>query len=142
MKNKTEFQDEEVEILFETYPQGIKNKLLLLRQLIFDVALKTKGVGRLEETLKWGQPAYLTNETKSGSTVRVDQVKSQKGRYAIYFHCKTGLVDMFRDMYPDLKYEGNRAIVFDESDDIPIETIEHCIKLALTYKLNKKKSRT
>ena len=43
-----------------------------LRQLIFDVAAKTKDVGQLEETLKWGEPAYLTSESKSGSLIRID----------------------------------------------------------------------
>ena len=32
-----------------------------IRGLIFDVAKDhTDGVGRLEETLKWGEPSYLT----------------------------------------------------------------------------------
>ena len=70
-------ENPEVAALFERYPKEIKAKLLSLRQLIFDVASKTSGVGELEETLKWGQPSYLTTQTKSGSLVRIDQMKSQ-----------------------------------------------------------------
>jgi len=40
--------------------------------MIFDVAKKTPGVGKLEEDLRWGQPSYLTLETGSGSTIRID----------------------------------------------------------------------
>jgi hypothetical protein len=41
----------------------------------------TPGVGALHETLKWGQPAYLTPETRSGTTLRLGVPKS--GGYAI-----------------------------------------------------------
>ncbi len=67
--------DPAVEAVFSTYPKPIKAKLLALRRLIFDTAKTTSGVGALEETLKWGQPSYLTTETKSGSTIRIDRVK-------------------------------------------------------------------
>ena len=69
--------------------------MLALRRLILDTAKTTKGVGPIEETLKWGQPSYLTPETKSGSTVRIDQVKAEPGQYAVYFHCQTNLVETF-----------------------------------------------
>ena len=52
----------------------------------------------------------------------------------MYFHCKTKLIDTFRELYRDkFKFEGDRAIVFDEDDDIPIEELKHCIALAMTY---------
>jgi len=50
--------------VFNTYPNGIKKKLLLLRQLILDTASETEGVGDLEETLKWGQPSLSQNPIK------------------------------------------------------------------------------
>ena len=85
-----------IEAIFEAYPQPVKSRLLALRRLIFDTADTTEGVGALEETLKWGQPSYLTTESKSGSTIRIDQVKAEAGRYAVYFHCQTDLVETFR----------------------------------------------
>ena len=62
--------------------------MLALRRLIFDTAKATGGVGALEEALKWGQPSYLASESKSGSTIRIDQVKAEAGQYAVYFHCR------------------------------------------------------
>ena len=38
----------------------MRKKLLHLRQIILDTASETEGVNELEETLKWGEPSYLT----------------------------------------------------------------------------------
>jgi hypothetical protein len=95
-KPRADFPDPAVDAVFDAYPAPLKPKLLALRRLIFDTAKATTGVGALHETLKWGQPSYLTPESKSGSTIRIDQVKSAANQYAIYFHCQTDLVETFR----------------------------------------------
>ncbi|WFU56686.1 DUF1801 domain-containing protein [Bradyrhizobium pachyrhizi] len=126
--------------LFDAYPAPVRARLLALRRLIFETAKATKGVGALEETLKWGQPSYLTPETGSGSTVRIDQVKPATDRVAVYFHCQTNLVETFRELYPELSYSGNRAILLDVAGKLPEVALRHCVALALTYHLNKKSS--
>jgi hypothetical protein len=114
--------------------------LLALRRLIFETAKTTKGVGMLQETLKWGQPSYLTPQTNSGSTIRIDRVKSAAGQYAVYFHCQTDLVETFRELYPtQLRFGGNRSILLDVKDALPRAELRHCVALALTYHLNKRK---
>jgi hypothetical protein len=138
---RTRFSDPTVDAVFSAYPKPIKAKLLALRRLIFDTARTTKGVGALQETLKWGQPSYLTAETKSGSTIRIDQVKSAAHQYAVYFHCQTDLVATFRELYPtEFSYGGNRSILLNAEDDIPEPALRHCVALALTYHLNKRKT--
>ncbi len=133
------FEDKAVEARFEGYLPIIKTKLLVLRQLILQVAAETPAVGRLEETLKWGQPSYLTPETKSGSTIRIDRVGSDSTQYAMYFNCKTTLIETFKGLYPDdFTYDGTRAIIFDVNDELDLEAVKHCIWLTLTYHLNKK----
>lgn len=87
--------------LFDHYPVNIREKLLYLRQLIFDVAKNTKGVGTLEETIRWGQPTYITSNPKSGSLIRIDYIKKST-KYGIYFHCQTTLVETFRSLYPNI----------------------------------------
>jgi hypothetical protein len=129
-----------VKTVFDAYPQPVKAKLLALRRLILDTAKATKGVGALEEALKWGQPSYLTAETKSGSTIRIDQVKAEPGQYAVYFHCQTNLVETFRELYPELRYGGNRSILLDAQDKLPEAALRHCVALALTYHLGKRKA--
>ena len=139
--NRAGISDPAVDAVFHAYPKPARAKLLALRQLIFDTAKSTKGVGALQETLKWGQPSYLTTETKSGSTIRIDRVRSETNRYAVYFHCQTDLVETFRELYPrELSYGGNRSILLNAEDDIPAPALRHCVALALTYHLNKRKA--
>ncbi len=90
--------DPKVATAFSSYPKQVRMKLLALRRLILQTARATEGVGALEETLR-GQVSYLTRDSKSGSTIRIDQVKSEAGRYALYFHCQTSLVETFRQPY-------------------------------------------
>lgn len=131
-----------VDAVFSAYPRPVQAKLLALRRLIFDTAKTTKGVGKLEEALKWGQPSYLTTESKSGSTVRIDQLKTEPGGYAVYFHCQTDLVETFRGLYPELRYGGNRSILLDAGEKLPEAALRHCIALALTYHARKKADHT
>jgi len=135
------FGDKAVAAVFEGYPAGLRRKLIALRELIFKMAGDTEGVGPLTETLKWSQPSYLTQQSGSGSTVRIDRLKNANG-YAIYFHCQSGLVDQFRRIYPDtFRYDGKRAILFDEKDRVPMRALGHCIALALTHHARKRKVR-
>ncbi|MBC7954281.1 MAG: DUF1801 domain-containing protein [Cytophagales bacterium] len=130
----TPFQSPAVAQAFEAFPTGVRRKLLRLRQLIFDTAATTPGVGALEETLKWGEPAYLTSQSKSGSTVRIGWNKKRPTQYAMYFNCQTTLVETFRTMFPDdFTFEGNRALVFDETGAVPTDALAYCIAAALTY---------
>src|SRR5450631_4010621 len=136
-----DFGDTAVGRVFSAYPKPLKAKLLALRRLILETARVTKGVGALQETLKWGQPSYLTPETKSGSTIRIDRLKYTADRYAIFFHCQTDLVETFRRLYPtELSYGGNRCIVLDAAQKLPEPELRHCVALALTYHLSKRKA--
>jgi Domain of unknown function (DU1801) len=134
--------DPAVDARFASYRKPVRTRLLALRRLIFDTARTTAGVGRIEETLKWGQPSYLTPDTGSGSTIRIDQVKSAGDQYAVYFHCQTDLVATFRELYPDeFRYGGNRCMLFNAADAVPEQPLRHCLALALTYHLDKRKRR-
>jgi hypothetical protein len=132
--------DPAVAAVLDSYPKPVKSKLLTLRALILDTARKTEGVGRLEEALKWGQVSYLTSESKSGSTVRIDRVKSVDDQVAVYFHCQTNLVETFRELYPALSFGGNRAILLEADRKLPEAELRHCVALALTYHLGKRKA--
>lgn len=115
--------------------------MLALRELVFDVAAKTPAVGELQETLKWGEPAYLTAKTKSGSTVRMDWKPKSPDSIAIYFNCNTTLVDDFRSIFAsDFEFEGNRAIVLKLKGPLPKKELSICIAASLTYHLDKKRT--
>lgn len=128
------FESSTVAQAFEAYPPAMRQRLLALRQLIFETAAATEGVGPLDETLKWGEPAYVTSQSKSGSTIRIDWKKKAPSQYAMYFNCQTSLIETFRTLFPhDFSFEGNRAIVFGESDDVAQDALAFCIAAALTY---------
>ena len=123
---------------FNAYPCAIRDKLMLLREQIYHTAAHTKGVGALEETLKWGEPAYLTTQSHSGSMIRIAWKKSTPHHYGMYFLCQTTLVDGFRRLFPnEFTFGGNRSIMFSDTDIVPIDALRCCIAMALTYRLDK-----
>ena len=139
MKPKTRpFQNAAVKAVYDDCSPEARSRLLAIRELIFDTAQKTDGVGEIEETLKWSEPAYLTVRPKCGSTIRLNAVSKEPDKVAAYFICTTNLVSRFREQYPDqFEYRDNRALVFDIKDDISHEALSHCFAMALTYHLRK-----
>ena len=136
------FADADVANVFAAYPDDIRPKLIELRQLILETGAEIDEVGSLTETLKWGQPSYLPQAPRIGTTVRIDAVKDEPRTYALYVHCQTSLIDTFRALYPDdFSYDGNRAIIFSSRTRLPRKALKHCIALALTYHLNQKRAR-
>ena len=132
------FTDPKVAAAFSSYPPLVRQRLIQLRTLILNTAKETAGVGPLEETLKWNEPAYLTSQSKSGSTIRINQL-TDGTRYAMFFNCNTDLVDSFRTLFPNaFHYQGNRAIEFSLSDKVPNSELKICIAMALTYHRRKK----
>lgn len=120
-----------VKLVFNNYPELVRNKMLELRGLIIESASELGEVTDIEETLKWGEPSYLT---KNGSTIRIDWKPKTPSQYAIYFKCTSRLVEVFKIVFKNSFYfEGNRAIIFQLNDKIPTEDLKLCIKAALTY---------
>lgn len=139
MKRKS-FPDKKIASVFDGYPKNLRKKLDRMRELIFEVATETEGVGKLNETLKWGSPSYLTDQTQSGTTVRIDRVSWQKDKYGVFVHCQSGVIDQFKSAFGnDYTYDGQRGIILDSNEEIPEEAIRHFIWLALTYHLRKKR---
>lgn len=128
MRNKI---DATVQHKFTTYPASIAMRLHDVRNLIFEVA-NQDGITELEETLKWGEPSYIS---KSGSTIRFDYKDKAPEHFCIYFNCNTKLVETFKELYGDtFVYQGNRALVFSLAQTLPSKELSHCFSLALRYK--------
>ncbi len=123
---------------FQGYPDHVRSKMNRLRQIILEVAAETDGVGVIEESLKWGEPAYLTTASKSGSTIRIDWKPKYPDQYAMYFNCNTTLVETFKTLFPDeFEYQGNRAIVFSLEHAIAEDELRFCVSMALRYHVDK-----
>jgi hypothetical protein len=124
----------DVAIAFDAFPKVVCLRLLQVRRLIFETAWKLEGVGPLTETLKWGEPAYLTEATGSGSTVRLGWFKSSGADCAVLFNCRTTLIETFRMQFPDaFIYEKNRALLLQASSPLPKEPLVVCLSMAFIY---------
>ncbi len=124
----------EVASAFAAFPEPVRAQLLEVRRLIFAKAAEIGGVDPLTETLKWGEPAYLTETTHSGSTIRLGLSKSPESMGAVLFNCRTTLVESFRAQFPEaFVFQGNRAILLDPSAPLPTEQLSMCLAMALTY---------
>lgn len=140
MAKRRKFDDPTVKAVFDGYPKPLRERLLALRDLIFEVADSAEDLDGIEETLKWGQPSYLPKTPRTGTTVRIHTLKDEPDRYAMFFHCQTGLVDAFRSRYGDeLSFEGNRAVVFSKGEGVPKAALKHCVEEALTYHARKRR---
>ncbi|PCJ07210.1 MAG: hypothetical protein COB16_12090 [Rhodobacteraceae bacterium] len=126
------FASAKVEQAFDLDDAEARRGLLALRALIFDIAAELPAVGRVEETLRWGQPAYLTPDSKSGSTLRLGVPKG--ARFGVFVHCQSQLIPEYLTTFPAWdRVEGTRAVLFDRASEV--EPLRHgwLIKRALTY---------
>ncbi len=136
----TPFQNPQVAAHFDAYPCAVKKKMLALRELIFEVAKQSESIGELRETLKWNEPAYLTTQSKSGSTVRIDWRAKSPEMLAIYFNCNTNLVESFKSLFPnDFEFEGRRALLMKVNEPLPKKELSFCIAASLSYHLKRKR---
>ncbi|MCF6430740.1 DUF1801 domain-containing protein [Leisingera sp. MMG026] len=123
-----------IEAAFDVLDPQARAGLLALRGLIFDTAAQTPEAGRIEEALRWGQPSYLTPERKTGTTLRLGVPKG--ARFALFVHCQSRLIPEFAAAFPAWdRFEGTRAVLF--NDPAEVEPIRHgwLIKRALTYRI-------
>jgi len=124
-------KDSKVDAVFALYPDFVRDKMQFLRGLIHEVAEESNEITHLEETLKWGEPSFVT---KNGSTLRMDWKEKTPNQYALYFQCTSRLVDTFRLVFEHtFQYEGKRAIIFQLDQKIPELELKECIKASLTY---------
>lgn len=125
----------DVKATFESYPQDIRLPLEELRDTIFEVAAALTGIGPIEESLKWGQPAYRPVRPRVGTTLRVGPVETETGPgYGLFVPCQTSLIADFRKLYRDsIRHSGNRALVFSVGEIPPPAPLQHFIAMALTY---------
>jgi len=115
----------------ESYPRDVYDALVRIRSLIYSTA-EQDGIDELVETLKWGEPSYISN---IGSVIRIAWKDKTPHQYGIYFNCQTSLIETFKEIYGDtFTYEGNRAIIFDVGDTLPVGELSHCISMSLRYK--------
>ncbi len=128
------FASPAVAVAYQALPATARDAAMTLRDLIFQVAADTPEAGEIEETLRWGQPSYITPKTKAGSTLRIGATKA--GEAAIFAHCGTQIISTYAATFPQMdRIEGNRAVIFGSADDIAPGRLRLLIRHGLTYHL-------
>lgn len=119
------------EAKMQDYPSEVNKKMQGLRTLVLEAANEVDGITHLEETLKWGEPSFVT---KQGSTLRMDWKPKSPNQYAFYFQCTSKLVHTFRLVFTNtFAFEGNRAILLPIDAVLPTEELKACIQATLNY---------
>ena len=112
----------EFEAKLRSYPDFVRDKMYYLRELVKETAAEIPEVIELEETLKWGEPSFMT---KNGSTLRMDWKEKTPDQYQMYFKCTSRLVETFKLVFGNhFQYEKNRAIVFRIDQKIPMRELK------------------
>ena len=125
--------DSAVASAIEGYPPAAKDMLLQLRAMIYRIADEDNAIGEISETTRWGEPSYLTHRPRSGTTIRLSWSAKRADNFAVSVHCQTRLVAEFREIYPELSYDGNRSIHIALNSPLPEKIVEHFVYLTLTY---------
>ncbi|WP_444995866.1 DUF1801 domain-containing protein [Aliikangiella sp. IMCC44359] len=125
--------------IINTYPSEAQSKFNQLRELVFNVAESNPAIGSINETVKWGEPAYLTEKKRIGTTIRIVWKQKNKDFIGIYLNCKTTLVETIATLFPDdFVVLGNRGLLIKLDDEIPYDAICFCFEMSLTYHLKKR----
>lgn len=116
------------------YPNPARETFHAIRAIVLRAAETNRVVGPLTETLKWGEPAYLTEASKSGSTLRIAWKPAKPEHIGVLLNCRTTLVETMRSIYPEvLDYQANRAVLVRLDAPLPTDALDHCARLAQTY---------
>jgi hypothetical protein len=123
-----------VRAAFDAAPSDARQGMLVLRAMILAQAALLPQIGRIEEALRWGQPAYLTPDTGAGCSLRIGPVRD--GGFGLFVHCRTTLIEEFRaGPGGACRTEGTRAVLFRSAADIAEGPVTMLIAGALTWHL-------
>jgi len=116
-----------------TWPLAAQQHLLALRAIAFEVS-RQADIGPLDETLKWGQPAWRPRRPRTGSTLRVNWSPSHPGHLMAFVDCKTDLASQMSTRFPgQFRNDGTRALAFDLDGALPQHAIWQLANLTFTY---------
>jgi len=133
-----DFATTDVAAKFATYPDKPRQMLLTIRRWIFEITGDEASIGTLDESLKWGEPAWRP-KSGSGITIRANWKEKTPNQVMVFFDCKTDLIDRTRSLLSaDLTCEGNRAIILPIDTPLPEAALKTALGWALTYHHDRK----
>ena len=123
-----------------TWPTQAQAHFADLRHLVHEVAAAID-VGPLDESLKWGQPAWRPRRARTGSTLRVDWSPATPDRLLAFVDCKTDIAAQMDLRFPgQFGNDGRRAMGFDLEGALPRDALWQLAHMTLAYHRNKRAS--
>lgn len=121
-----------------SWPDPAQKAAWACRTLFHEIA-KKNDLGPLDESLKWGQPAWRPRRPRTGSTLRMTWSATSTDTLAFFVDCKTDLAARMRDVYPDLtRNDGRRQLGVDLTAPLPEQAIAHLAQMTFTYHRTKR----
>ncbi len=117
----------------DSWPDAAQQSLLTCRQMFHDIAAKA-AIGPLEESLKWGQPAWRPKKPRTGSTLRMDWSPKYPTHLSLFVDCKTDLAARIQNLYPTFpQNDGRRHLAFPLAAPLPEQAIAHLAEMTFGY---------
>ena len=138
-----EGSDPAVDAVFNAYPKPIKARLLALRRLIASTAARPpKGVGALQETLKWGQPSYPDggDRERQHDPDRPGEIRPPTSTRSISIARPIWSRLFASSTRRNSLWRQPRDSCSNATDDVAGAALRHCVALALTYHLQQAKA--
>ncbi|MEM8654492.1 MAG: DUF1801 domain-containing protein [Pseudomonadota bacterium] len=115
------------------WPEAAQTHFVSMRAIVHEVA-DDADIGPLDESLKWGQPAWRPRRPRIGSTLRVDWSPDTPDRFMAFVDCKTDLAAQMDARFPGRFHnDGRRALGFDLGTPLNKDAIWTLAHLTLTY---------
>jgi hypothetical protein len=115
---------------FTAFPPQVRLRMLLLRTQIY-LAADESQTAPVAESLKWGQPSYLTS---TGTPIRLGWKADRPDTCQALVHCQTDLISQWRMIFRDaFTYEGTRAVNIPVTEDISLLAFQKMAQMAHLY---------
>lgn len=119
--------------LIASWPAPAQHATWACRTLFHEIA-RENDLGRLSESLKWGQPAWRPERPRTGSTLRLNWSPAAVDHLAFYVDCKTDLAARMQHLYPALPFnDGRRHIAISLAGPLPEKAIAHLAVMTFAY---------
>lgn len=120
----------------QSFPDEVQGKMEVLRELVHEIAQEEELVTELEETLRWGEPTFISNV---GTSLRMGWSDKRPDQYGLFVQCSSLVIPTIRAVHADaLRYDKNRGVLFQNEEDLPLDLLRPMIHAALVYKKVKK----
>ncbi len=117
---------------FQSWPPHVAKRAHDIRGIFVRIAEELQ-ISRLDESLKWGQPAW--RPAKGGTTLRMSWSSDCADEVGVFVDCKTDLCARMQYDFPDtFRYAPPRILFHVAEADLPSEALTQLARIAFCYK--------